>query len=264
MSRRSMVLLSFVALLACAPRSAIARDKAFDVADKVFFDKVHTVVLMPCRFPANFSESDTLAARMEIVRWQLDSLFAQRLQAVGIHAISAREIEAERVRVADSLGGLFDATTGARDTAKANTANLLVRASLVARHGAEAFLDPAVLYTDASFSHGIASWWGAREEIVNESFGRYFAKAFSFKTPDTDLAGTVKALVLFVVVSDVGGQSLYSWGGGLHTTLKLANKKFVPLPRSGFLSDDSKIAKAVELVFAPMDKAARKSGQMKP
>jgi len=249
-----------VALLALAAPAHAA--KAFDVPEQEFFTRVHVVAVAPCRFPAWISNSDTLAARSDSVRWHVDSLIVARLTAAGLRVISGHEVDAAYQQVVDSLGGLFDPATGVMDTVREAVANTRSRAIVHEQHHPDVWLFPIVFQTTAMFESGWAHWDGAKQKIVPESVGRGMFKALTFRTPDSGYQGHLTALSLFMAIEDgaTPGQSLYSWSGGIHATARFRDKKFETISEREYFADRMQIEQSVELALKPFDKAAQKHG----
>ena len=80
----------------CLASPLNAGSKAFDVPESEFFSKVSRVVLAPCQFPGYFDLSDTLMARADTLKWQVDSLLVLKLEAAGLKRRCGGVVSKER------------------------------------------------------------------------------------------------------------------------------------------------------------------------
>jgi hypothetical protein len=245
-------------LLAIVAVPARAGQKAFDVPENDFFTRVHTLILAPCKFPGSFNTSDTLVGLADSVKWQIDSLTARTFARYGFKVVSAREAKRVYDEVADSLGGLYDPVTGKTDSAKFAAVEERTRARLRELHHPDAWGYVHVFPVSARFDHAVASWHGVTEKISQQSFGRGLFKALTLRAADTEFAGTVPALSLGLAIDDDAGKPLYSWAGGIHTTVRFNEGKFHPLPEPQYFADRTRVENSVEVALKAFTKAADK------
>ena len=237
---------------------AHAGQKAFDVSENDFFTKVHRVILAPCKFPSYFNTSDTLMGLADSVKWRVDSLTAQTLARYGFEVISARESKRVYDAVVDSLGGLYDPVSGQSDTAKFALAEEQTRARLRDLHHPDAWAFPVVFPVNARFDHAVANWHGVTEKISQQSFGRGLFKALTLRSADTEFMGTVGALSLGLSMENDDGKPLYSWAGGIHTTVRFNEGEFTPLPQKDYFADGTRVDNSVAIALKAFTKAADK------
>lgn len=243
-----------VLLVASMALPVRAGQKDFSLPEQEFFDRVHTVIILPYRMPSDFARSDTLSARAEVLKTRLDTLLVAGLEEAGIHAIPASVADSLWRQFADSLGNVYDPLTGAPDTAKIVLANFRTRCELIVRHHPDAWVNARVLYVPAYFDHGTATWDGVHQEMAK--VGGFF-RLMSGKS-DVNKAGTIPALSLYLSIVDPDGQWLYIRGGGLQVVARLEKGKFVDLPPDEYFADRAQSQKAVEKALEKVTKYAQK------
>mgnify|MGYP002813775601 CR=1 FL=1 len=254
MRSRCLALVVHASLLLFQVLQAGAGEKAFDIPEPAFFDRVHTVVMLPCSFPRDFEKSDTLAARAAVLKPRLDSIMVATLEEVGVRTISAGEVDSVWQQFADSLGGLYDPMTGESDSTKFAITQLRTMSELGSRYHPDAWILPKVRYVLASFRGGWANWNGVKQRMVGHTS---FMKLLT-KSGDGNMQGTISALTLYVSFVDMQDQPLYSWGGGLQVTATLKNGKFVDVDPSELFVNREQSDKAVEKALEKLVKYAQK------
>ena len=244
--------------MAASMAPAHAGQKAFDVPEAKFFERVHRVGVTICKFPSTFAGSDTLVGLERPVIGQVDSLIVATLRAGGLEVIPGVETVATYDSVADSLGGIFDPVTGKRDSTRSAMAEKLARERIEARSHVDAWVYPAVYGTTAAFSSGTATWHGVNQKVTSETFSKGFLKVMTLRAMDTEYQGHIAALSLFVGILGDDDAKLYSWSGGIHVTSTFHSGKFALLPESQYFADRARIALAVEEALESFSKAAAK------
>src|SRR5690348_8876577 len=121
----------------------------FLVPQDRIYGSVKTIALAPV------TEPDELG-RADLTRGRFDSLIAAELRNAGFTVVPPEESAAIWKRLTDSLGGLFSAATGERDTVKLNVARSAAMAELHARFQADAWLHPGIVFASAKFDGGDA------------------------------------------------------------------------------------------------------------
>ena len=214
----------------------------FIVPQDRIYGSVRTIALAPvcaCGAPQELASVDPS-------RGKFDSLLTAALRTAGFAVVPSSETEAIWHRVSDSLGGLFNAATGERDTVKFNTARALTMRELEMRFHADAWLHPIIVVASAKFDGGEAKWDGTTQSY--QSFGKKFLAAlFGGGT-----YGKTPALSVRLVLENVHGKDLYSNQGGLQLYEVPSGRDFVPIPRAQLYADPVRNADAVRLALAPL------------
>jgi len=211
----------------------------FIVPQDRIYGSIKTIAIAPVTAPSDLGSVDP-------TRGKFDSLIAGQLRSAGFAVVPPEESAAIWKRVTDSLGGLFNAGTGARDTVKLNTARALAMAELRARFQADAWLHPRIVFASAKFDQGNAQWDGAKQSY--QSFGKKFLTAlFGGGT-----YGKTSALSLWVDVEDIHGKDLYINQGGLQLYLVPSGHDWVKIPSGELYADPARNANAVRLALAPL------------
>lgn len=221
----------------------------FLVPQDRIYGSVRTIALSPVVAPREI-------AKVDPARGRFDSLLTTALRAAGFGVVPAESSLSLWKHVSDSLGGLYDPATGARDSAKFLLARRLTMSELKQRFGADAWLHPAIVFAPAKFDAGTATWDGAKESY--QSFGAKFLAAFL----GTETYGKTPALSFLVGLEDIDGRDLYVNQGGLQLYEKPHGRQFEPILPGELYADPVRNAKAVEialraLVTRPAPGAAR-------
>jgi hypothetical protein len=160
------------------------------------YGAVKTIALAPVVEPGELGSVDP-------DRGKFATLITAQLRAAGFTVVPPEESDSIWKRVTDSLGGLFSAATGDRDTMKLNAARGVTMRELQARFHADAWLHPHIVFAQAKFDQGDAQWDGAKQSY--QSFGKKFLTAlFGGGT-----YGKTAAL------SFVGGPGGHAWQGAI-------------------------------------------------
>ncbi len=211
----------------------------FIVPQDRIYGSIKTIAIAPVIAPSDLGSVDP-------DRGKFDSLIAGQLRSVGFAVVPPAESEAIWKRVTDSLGGLFNAGTGERDTVKLNTARALAMAELRARFQADAWLHSHIVFANAKFDQGNAQWDGAKQSY--QSFGKKFLTAlFGGGT-----YGKTSALSLWVDVEDLHGKDLYINQGGLQLYMVPSGRDWVKISSGELYADPARNANAVRLALAPL------------
>lgn len=222
------------------PAFAAAGDKPASVDPPFYAPKdslrgaLHTLAIAPTRVLLSFPERDSVAARF-------DSLVASRLAGAGFQLIERGVYRELEKTISDSLGGLFDPSTGARDKDKTATMERRVREELAARHAINAVVFPILRSTPAEFSQSTARWWGASERLESRGL---LKKAFGVAHK-----GTVGAAVLIIALEGPDGRVLYLDGGGIRVLSVIEKGKFVERPTAEVFGDAERNSKGVDLAL---------------
>ena len=211
----------------------------FIVPQERIYGSVKTIAIAPVIAPSDLGSVDPS-------RGKFDSLIAGQLRSAGFAVVPPEESEAIWKRATDSLGGLFNAATGERDTVKLNTARAVAMRELQTRFQADAWLHPHILFASAKFDQGNAAWDGARQSY--QSFGKKFLTAlFGGGT-----YGKTAALSLWVDLEDMHGKDLYTDQGGLQLYMVPSGHDWVKIPPGELYADSARNANAVRLALAPL------------
>src|SRR5437016_1294511 len=117
---------SLAALVAAGLAAGCAGHTHYDpflVPQARIYGSVKTIALAPITAPDELGGGD-------LKRGKFDTLLAAQLREAGFTVVPAEASAAIWKHVTDSLGGLFDATTGARDTVTLNVARATAMAEL--------------------------------------------------------------------------------------------------------------------------------------
>jgi len=211
----------------------------FIVPQERIYGSVKTIAIAPVIAPSDLGSVDPS-------RGKFDSLIAGQLRSAGFAVVPPEESEAIWKRATDSLGGLFNAATGERDTVKLNTARAVAMRELQTRFQADAWLHPHIVFASAKFDQGNAAWDGARQSY--QSFGKKFLTAlFGGGT-----YGKTAALSLWVDLEDMHGKDLYTNQGGLQLYMVPSGHDWVKIPPGELYADSARNANAVRLALAPL------------
>lgn len=219
--------------LACAGHTPY---DPFLVPQDRIYGTVKTIALAPVLAPREI-------AAVNPSRGRFDSLLTADLRAAGFSIVPADSSLVLWTHVTDSLGGMFDPTTGVRDSAKFELARRLTMSALKQRFGADAWLHPRIVFAPAKFDAGTATWDGTKESY--QSFGAKFLAAFL----GTETYGRTPALSFWVGLEDLTGRDLYVNQGGLQLFEKPRGRQFEPIASGELYADPARNAKAVQLAL---------------
>jgi len=236
---RSRLRLPFTALLfvgtACAGRTPY---DPFLVPKDSIFSRTRTIALAPAYASFELENPTTPCAKF-------DSLIAAEIRAAGFTVVPAHESAAIWERISDSVGGFFNPTTGARDSARFDTARRLAMDELRARFGADAWLHPSLGLVRADFRNGTAKWDGVKESY--QSTGGKILNALG----GVSTFGTAGAISLLVIVEDTRGVDLYANRGGVQLYVRPKGREFVEVPRGDLFIDELRNQTAVRIALGP-------------
>jgi hypothetical protein len=242
MTRRlSLSLLALAANVAagCAGHN---RYDPFIVPQSRIYDSVKIIALDPtcaCGVPQELTAVDP-------DRGRFDSLLTLTLHNAGFTVVPPSESQAIWKHVTDSLGGLFNPTTGERDSSKFAQTRMLTMQVLRSRFHADGWLHPIIVAVSAKFAGGSAKWDGTSQSYM--SFGkRFLASLVGGMT-----YGKTPALSLYVEMEDMRGNVLYRNAGGLQLYELPSGQDFATIPLSQLYADTLRNRTAVHLALGPL------------
>jgi hypothetical protein len=239
MSRRVLIMIAVAALFATAA-DAKKKYEPFKIPRDQFVGQVKTVALRHLAgMPEDYARSDSTKAVFE-------SLLTAELQQAGFKVVPSSIFDQVRQESLDSLGGIFDPKTGAEDTTKAHQVHLRSLEQLKARYQADALLNPRLLAVTAPFSSGSAHWDGASQKLWKGTQG-------IFGILDKRM-GSVPAISLLVVITDMEGNHMYADYGGLSLSARIDNSGFKDLPEDSLFGNPVRNANSVRLALAALTK----------
>jgi hypothetical protein len=183
----------------------------------------------------------------EPVMARYNSYLERELRAGGFQVVPAQESEAIWKRISDSVGGFYNSTTGARDSAKVHSARARAMRELQDRFGADGWLHPQIVVVGADFKGGTAKWDGVQESY--QSLGKKLLAALVGVTT----YGTSSALSLYVALEDMQGKEEYENRGGIQLLSKPGGgDQFYRVPRPLLFIDPARDSAAVHIALAPL------------
>lgn len=231
-SRLGWLVLALIGLLLASGAWA-AKKKEYDpfkMPRDQFRSSIKTLALRHAQLPDGLSQPDEVEATFE-------SLITAELKRAGFEVVPAKEFDQLWKQGADSLGGLYDATTGKSDKAKLKELRASVGRELKERFNADAVLLPQFQLVRASFNGGKAVWDGVEQRMT---------KGFWGALAGGNTYGSIPAISLIVFIDDDDGKDLFVNSGGLQVTVKLNGaSKFVDIPRDSLFTDAERNAAAV-------------------
>lgn len=202
----------------------------FQIPREQFRSSIKIIALRSPTLPDGLSRPDEVSASFE-------SLITAELTSAGIGVVPAKEFDQLWKQGADSVGGLFDATTGKLDPAKLKALRGSVGRALKEKFNADAVLFPQFRIVKASFRSGRASWDGVKQTMT---------KGFWGAMAGGNTYGTIPAISLIVFIDNDDGKDLFINSGGLQVAVKLGGGgKFVDLPVDSLFTDPERNATAV-------------------
>lgn len=202
----------------------------FKIPREEFRSSIKIIALRSPALPDGLSRPDEVSAGFE-------SLITAGLTSAGIGVIPAKEFDQLWKQGAESIGGLYDATTGKVDPQKLKELRGSVGRALKERFNADAVLLPQFTVVKASFNGGRASWDGVKQTMT---------KGFMGALAGGNTYGTIPAMSLVVFIDNDDGKDLFVNSGGLQVTVKLAgNGKFEDLPIDSLFADPERNSMAV-------------------
>ena len=216
-----------------------AKYDPFLVPQERIYGTVRTIALTPVLAPSELGSVDPRRGRFA-------ALITAQLTAAGFTVVPPEVSDSIWTRLSDSLGGIYNAGTGERDTIKLNTARALAMSELQARFHADAWLHAYIVFSDAKFDEGDAQWDGAKQSY--QSFGKKFLTSlFGGGT-----YGKTAALSLWVGVEDMHGKELYENEGGLQLYMIPHGKDWVKIQPAELYADSTRNSTAVRLALEPL------------
>jgi hypothetical protein len=208
--------------------------------------KLYASTKMIALAPVCVCTSDKISNPEPVIA-RYNAYLEKELLAGGFRVVPVQEAEAIWKRLSDSVGGFYNPTTGARDSAKVTAARARARRELQDRFGADGWLHPQIVVVGADFSGGTAKWDGAKESY--QSFGgKLLAALVGVRT-----YGTSSALSLLVVLEDMQGKAEYANRGGIQLLFKPGGgNKFYQVGRPLLFIDPARDSAAVHIALAPL------------
>lgn len=172
-----------------------------------------------------------------------DSLIETLVRGQGFAVVPHDTSNALTARITDSLGGIFDPVTGARDTARIRIIDDSIRAALHKRYDADLWLQPFIIVEGVSFYGSEAKWRGTSEKTG--AAGGVGGALLGTKK------GTIPALSLLVFVEDTTGRTVYRGSGGIQLAMKAGGfgEKPKNVPMYDLLADRMRNERAVHLAL---------------
>jgi len=205
----------------------------FRVPREEFRSSIKIIALRSPTLPDGVSRPDEVWAGFE-------PLITAELTRAGIGVVPAKEFDQLWKEGADSIGGLYDATTGKLDPAKqARLAELRasVGRALKEKFNADAVLFPQFRIVKAEFRGGRATWDGVKQTMT---------KGFWGAMAGGNTYGTIPAVSLIAFIDNDDGKDLFVNSGGLQVAVKLGGGgKFEELPVDSLFADPERNATAV-------------------
>lgn len=180
-----------------------------------------------------------LEPRMQV----FDTMIEAALRYRGYQIIDARITDSVWNAAKDSVGPMFDAVSGQRDSLKWQAAHERLRGTLHEVFGADAILYPSVRSASAKFAGQTAKWDGTKQSAV--SFGSTFVDALA----GGSYSGTIPALSLRVGLFAIDGTALYDNVGGIQLAARTSHGQFRDVPDSLILTDRERMAGAVKIAL---------------
>ena len=234
------------------PRSPAAtgcdkNQKPFMVAAESALAGLRVLALVPVRVPGDADSA--LRARSAA----LDTLMEYEVRRGGWTLIPARVTDSVWQVSDDSLGAMFDPSTGRPDSAKHAARLSLFKGAMEESLQADAYLYSRLQVVPAAFDNGSAKWDGAKQGYAN--FGKKFAEALGGHGPAKGRAPALSLKTALVTRTDV---VIYENAGGIQLLSVPSGDKFQDVPRSLILVDTARVAGAVRIALCQlMEQVAR-------
>jgi hypothetical protein len=232
---RSWGAAAVVATAIAVPRNGSADADPFLLSRGEVVRRVHTVAIASLGLPKSLAgHSDTRAT--------FESLIETALRSGGFQVVASDSFAAAHHKMADSVGGLFNPTTGKRDSTKIRAMGAGIRSRLRATSGADGILYPEIVETVARFLAGAAAKWDGTSERTGP--GESFLHMITGSS-----TGTLPALSLRVKLEDIEGNALYANVGGIQLLMQIKDHQFIDVPDSLLLRNSKSNEKAVHLAL---------------
>lgn len=204
-------------------------------------DSVHALV-KTIALHGTFSPLE-LGPELELRMLVIDTMIEASLRHHGYELVGASITDSVWAAAMDSVGPMFDAATGRRDSTKWRAAQANFRGALQEGYGVDAILYPSVRSAIANFSGKTAAWDGAKQSTT--SFGSTFLDALG----GTSYSGTIPALSLRVALFAADGRTLYDNFGGIQLVARVSHGKFSEVPDSLVLTSREQLVGAVRIAL---------------
>jgi hypothetical protein len=198
---------------------------------------VHTIALRRTFSPL------PLGPEVEPRMLVFDSLLEATLQQHGYQLVSVRVTDSLWQRTMDSVGPMYDAQTGERDSTKWRAAVTSFRSALREGYTADAILYPSVRSASAEFSGQTAKWDGTKQSAV--SFGSTVVDALLGQS----YSGHLSALSLRVGLLAPDGEILYDNLGGIQVLATTSHGQFREVADSLILTDRGRMYGAIQIAL---------------
>ncbi len=238
MRRTALLTATVVAWFGMACAAASTTHQAATVPQHRLFESLQTIALDPicaCGLPADLRGID-------LGRGKFDSLITAELSNAGYRLVPAAESQAIWDRLADSLGGLFNAASGEIDSVRLHSVRARTLQELRERFHADAWLHPVIVFARADFKSGTAKWDGTKQVFGKKFLGLNLESGY----------GTTPALSLDVIIETTDGKVQFEWKGGLQLFQVPSDNGFVRIPDSQVYADQERNVAAVRLALAPL------------
>ena len=233
MSRQSLLAGSLIFTIVIA---GCTTHEPFTVSQEQFFAKTKTIALVPVTVPEGLEDA-------EPVKIKFESMIAAKLRDAGFVIVPSQEYSQIYRRVAEQGEAYPDSMMSEKKEAHFKELHETTCKELCTQFKVDAILYPSIGVVTAEWLSGRASWWGTSESV--EPITQAYLRSLFMST-----SGTVPALVLRVVVTDVTGSQLYTDGGGIQVLSKLSGlKTFVPVQRHELFVNEDRNSKAVNLAL---------------
>jgi len=205
-------------------------------------DWFRAVVKKVALVPLFMKRDGTVGADGEGKARLVGSSIAARLKRSGIRSLRYTAWTECWARSAKRHGGLFDPRTkqAAKELHQLRFGECA--RELAKRSDIDAVVEPDLQIVDAPMSAGQVRWHGVQREL--RSFG-------TLSRSDGYYDETVPALSLFVRVFDLNGDLVFENAGGIEVVAEIEGRGQLEA-RDDILTDESRVHRALELVFEPL------------
>ncbi len=228
--RTAVALLALLGASGCV--SGFADAPALHVPAPEFRERVRTVCLTTPQSQITLPVIDDRLARIE-------QLLGDRLRDGGYRVVPSAETTAAMSRALADAGGYYDPHTGDIDVSRRAIVRPQLFQTLHERLGCDAMLKAVVAVVSVPFANGHV-WWDGRRETYDSGLKE----------------GWTTGLSLWVAISDLREDELYFHTGGIETIVDLDvgffGSEFKPTDETQVLTDEARLAQAVELSLAPL------------
>jgi len=194
---------------------------------------------MPLKVPSNLEDPDPVKEKFE-------SLLRRQLSDGGLtFVVVPSELEDSISKsYVEEVGGLYDPNTGEIDKEKSKNWRIKLYSEFQTRYDADAVLFSSIKVVLADFDNDKAKWHGTSQGVGKSKFLKGLL--------GVSHSGTLRALSLGVILSDINDTTLYSIYGGIEVLEKMGPSGSQPVPRNELFTDEKRNLKAVHLVLDPL------------